>query len=937
MDGPVIPQKISSTSLGKLLLLAGMLGFAEPGMAQTARAPGSEARPPMASPDFAQTAQTEGSGSAASSRLTLGNTPLSREPEILLLALRLRDLTLNDDMQALLDGQVLMLPLRDFAASLEFPIAVDAAAGRASGWFLSENRLFSLDLRRGLVILEGRESAFDVGLAKVFDNDIYLDIRLLAQWLPVDIRYNISELTAIVEPRERLPIDERLTREAYRQRVLLRPTDRSTLKKIELPYQAWSFPTVDVSTETTFRRSPSGMSGYGNYDLLAYGDLLWMNSEIYVSGDETSLRDARIKLQRKDPGGEALGPLQATEFGVGDISTPQIALVSNVQLGRGALVSNMPLDMPDEFDRITLDGSLPLGWEVELYRNGILLDFRTATADGRYVIPNVPLIYGVNVLRLVFYGPQGQRREEVRQVRVGTEQMSPGEVRYRFALAQHDERVFESLRNVARDARYGSERAMGNVMVGAADWLTLGMNFSTIPTLQGQQDYFGSTAILAIGNVLWRGDAVQQSETGGVAARLSAQTSVFGYSVLAEHNAFDQFRSENIGLNETAYLQSRSRLRTEGIFDLPYAVQIPLSLTLDDDRYEDGRRDLRLSNRLFFGFDRTSFSNTLNLVQTRRDGEVDRAVTGSFLVGGSLWDTRLRGQVNYEAAPDHGITAASLTFERPLNDRMQARFGVQHSFGDEPNTIYSAGVSHRFDSFYLGFRAEHDQQRNESLGLFTVSLSLGPDPVRGRPWISSTRSSDSGSFVGRMFLDKDSDGIYNPNAGDTPLPGTRLAVDGRPRGDRANEDGLVLLRGLPAYRETGIGIDRGSLGDPFLTASTTGVKVVPRPGTSAVHDFPVTTTGEIDGTVYRVVGDNALAVSGAIIQLLAEDGTVAREARSAYDGFYLFDFVPPGTYSIRIDPGQAKALAIRQQTDLRPEIKGDGAVVSNQNLIMIPE
>jgi len=936
LDGAAPSPHRRIAFLTKLLLLAGSIGFAQPGQAQTLSAPAPAAASSV-TPDLAQTAQSEGLGSNLLPRFAIGGAPSSREPEILLLALRLRDLTLNNDMQALLDGQVLMLPLRDFAASLEFPIAVDAAARRASGWFLSENRLFSLDLRRGLVIVEGRESAFDVGLAKIFDNDIYVDIRLLAQWLPVDIRYSISELTATVEPRERLPIDERLTREAYRQRVLLRPTDRTNLSKIELPYQAFSFPTLDVSAETALSRSPSGISGYGNYDLLANGDLLWMNSEIYLSGNEGSISNARVRLQRKDPAGEMLGPLQATEIGLGDISTPQIPLVSNVQLGRGALVSNMPLDMPDEFDRITLDGNLPLGWEVELYRNGILLDFRAATADGRYIIPNIPLLYGVNVLRLVFYGPQGQRREEIRQVRVGTDQMSPGEVRYRFAVAQHEERMFEGLRDGRRDARYGQERAMGNVMVGAADWLTLGMNFSTVPTLQGQRDYAGGTVIVATGDVLWRGDAVQESATGGVGGRLSAQTSVLGYWVLAEHNVFDRFRSENIGLNETTYLESRSRFRTEGILDLPYAVQIPLSFTLDDDQYEDGRRDLRLSNRLFYGFDRTSFSNTLNLVQSRRSGDTDRAVTGSFLIGGSMWDTRLRGQVNYETAPNQAITAASLTFERPLSDRMQARFGVQRSFGDDENTIYSTGVSHRFDSFYLGFRAEHDQQRNETLGLFTVSLSMGPDPARGRPWFSSTRAADSGSFVGRMFLDNDGDGLYDPKAGDKPLPGTRLAVDGRGRGDRANEDGLVMLRGLPAYRETAIGIDRASLGDPFLTAGTPGIKVVPRPGTSPIYDFPVTSTGEIDGTVYRVVGDTAPAIAGAIVQLVAEDGTVVREVRSAYDGFYLFDFVPPGNYAIRVDPGQAKALAIRQETVRSVAIKGDGTVISGQNLVLTPE
>jgi hypothetical protein len=102
----------------------------------------------------------------------------------------------------------------------------------------------------------------------------------------------------------------------------------------------------------------------------------------------------------------------------------------------------MDLETPEEFDRITLEGNLPLGWEVELYRNEVLLEFQSASADGRYRFEDVSLLFGVNVLRLIFYGPQGQQREEVRQVRVDTDQISAGEFRYRIAANQHDTRLY---------------------------------------------------------------------------------------------------------------------------------------------------------------------------------------------------------------------------------------------------------------------------------------------------------------------------------------------------------------------------------------------------------------------------------------------------------------------------------------------------------------
>jgi len=77
-----------------------------------------------------------------------------REP--LILELRLGDLRLSDGFPALLSGSSLELPLGDLARALDFPISADAQAGIAGGWFLAENRLFSLSLGRREVTRAGR-------------------------------------------------------------------------------------------------------------------------------------------------------------------------------------------------------------------------------------------------------------------------------------------------------------------------------------------------------------------------------------------------------------------------------------------------------------------------------------------------------------------------------------------------------------------------------------------------------------------------------------------------------------------------------------------------------------------------------------------------------------------------------------------------------------
>lgn len=181
------------------------------------------------------------------------------DEDLLLLEMRLNDLILVDAMPAFLAGSSILLPLRDLTDILEFPIAVETFSGTANGWFLSPNRLFSLNVGRGELILEGQASLFDPRLLEVHEDDIYVDIRLLAQWFPLDLKFDLSNLIVNVASREPLPIEQKIARDDYRQRLLTRrPGDTTNYEKIETPYRLFGIQTADVDTATTFDRDSDG-------------------------------------------------------------------------------------------------------------------------------------------------------------------------------------------------------------------------------------------------------------------------------------------------------------------------------------------------------------------------------------------------------------------------------------------------------------------------------------------------------------------------------------------------------------------------------------------------------------------------------------------------------------------------------------------------------
>jgi hypothetical protein len=129
-----------------------------------------------------QTAATTASERPAATGLGL---PTADEPN-LLLELRLGDAVLSDSLNAWQTGGQLMLPLGELARLLSLAITVDSGRGSASGFLLSEDRSFGLNVAGRLISVAGRSESLEAHQVKVFGEDIYLASTLLSRWWPLD-------------------------------------------------------------------------------------------------------------------------------------------------------------------------------------------------------------------------------------------------------------------------------------------------------------------------------------------------------------------------------------------------------------------------------------------------------------------------------------------------------------------------------------------------------------------------------------------------------------------------------------------------------------------------------------------------------------------------------------------------------------------------------
>jgi hypothetical protein len=202
----------------------------------------------------------------------------------------------------------------------------------------------------------------------------------------------------------------------------------------------WQIPSVDVAASLAYVNNKGGAAELNaRYEVFASGELLGSSFDARLSSDEHGLPESlRVRAYRSDPTGNLLGPMHATHYALGDVSLLATGLVSQNSAGRGAVVTNRPVERPENFDRTNFRGDLPAGWDAELYRNGQLLAFATPNGAGRYEFLDVPLQYGTNRFEIVLYGPQGQVRREIKQLAVGMDSIPPRQTWYWAGIAEEN-------------------------------------------------------------------------------------------------------------------------------------------------------------------------------------------------------------------------------------------------------------------------------------------------------------------------------------------------------------------------------------------------------------------------------------------------------------------------------------------------------------------
>lgn len=861
-----------------------------------------------------------------------------------------------------------MLSLSQFLEDIEFPIEVNGFEGTANGWFINPDRNFKLNLKEGKLIIDNSEMPLSRKGIKWMDGEIYVSLKLLQTWFPLDAQYLPLEQTIFFSAKERLPVEERLKRESLLNRVTNKRIDPLADTTIEeVPYDLITVPLLDLNYNFNIDKNPEIEKREHNFNISASNDLFYMTSKLNITGtDNEGVQNVHFSLGRKSLHGGLLHKLNATEFEIGDIYSPTVPLIASGTDGYGAMVSNFPLNSGNSGDTTTIRGTSQPGWDIELYRTQTLIAITKVDNTGTFEFTDVSLLPGHNKFTLKKYGKFGTIEEEEREYFNTNDVIEPGQIFYKVAANRHDINVFEiDSPTDTFDPREKSVRFLSEFQIGLLKNLSFTTGLFALPLKDKENDnlkiranYANFGFIGTYDGIFGKLDMIRRLNDRGHAIEGFVQTVIKRFTLSFKHGEFrNGYRSE------ASNLQSDLMLRqTEFKIDATYSnalfpfvtnivddfivqhhtekekknltdnlgkilamvkahklLTVPfLSISVQGTKrvFETGRTSFDLATRVATAIKKFRISNsiTYDFDKDHKTGQSTILIDGNFLFN-YIYNEKIgfRGGLDYGVQPREILNNFNVAMNYKLPQDYNFSASVTQQLQDLKTSNLSLSISKAFKHILAGVTGTIDTEREMSLAL-SLSTGIGQNPSNKSLFVKPQTVTTSGIASVRIFYDENDNETYEEEE-DTPIPNALLQVNRRTLEDhQTDENGQNLISNLSLYTPSVISTEIRSLNDPYASLPNNAFGVSPRQGRPQIIDIPVYKSGEIDGTVYLKRGDQLGEASNVTLELVNKKGKVIKTARTLFDGFYLFDFVPFGTYTVRISEEQLKRLNLKTDT-----------------------
>lgn len=862
--------------------------------------------------------------------------------ELLLLSATLREArspnltkyAVDEPMTALKMGHDAFISLSDFSYISGFAIKVDPESGIATGWYMSEDQPFILDPAKHQVTLGERIETFPAEDVIAENEDIYIRSSLLGAWFNLTAEVAPNSQTVNMITNDPLPLQARINRQKRRDDPGYRKL-KPVYPRIDQDFKYFSTPRADIALVQQYekRGDNSEPYNYSQYSALISNQFMEHEMTTFASGMLASNRDAelidqvRVNFKKESENNDLLGPLHAKMYEFNDITPTYVPNTGSAGNERGVRISNQSTRFTSDTETI-VDGDAQPGWDVELYRNNGYLGGVSVDQAGRYSFENVPLFAGDNRFRIIFYGPQGEQREEERLITVLPNLVGDIKGYYNASISQKETITYRGTEFETQDT--GTMRFSGVYDRRVNDVLTLRGGLHSRETNGQRDNYFYSGAVAGLGEAILNADLVTTSD-GPFRATLT------GRQRFGDHNNTTAFDFRSADFNESYIDEATTSPQTESVytrFNGPFFKNIYDRVTYDagyrvahDDR---GRiatlADFALNSR----YKGLNFDNEISLETDTMDAAGrENVLLYRGGVRGNTQNYLWRGRYEYEISPLAEPTLFSLSATKNFDQKLSGFGEIGHRV-QEGLTTGTLGLSYYGDYARVSPQVTYDSDNNMQARV-NVNFSLAQDPYSKDIQMSGTPLGSKGGLSVIAFLDKEGDGTFNGD--DEPLQDVVIDAVQHNLHLVTDKDGYAFNSTMPTNRPTDIVMEENSAFEAHWVPGIDGVSALFRPTEVIRLEFPILRGGDMDGTAYVArAGEEPTAARSTDIHLITPDGVVAKSTLTPFDGFFVIEGIRPGVYFLTTDTSQSPVSAYRVPEKL--VITPEGAQIYGKNITL---
>jgi hypothetical protein len=842
-------------------------------------------------------------------------TGAQESPEFYLLDFHSDGYLLAESVPAYESGDTFLVNFALFLEAVEFPIEKQGQLW--SGWFFAEDRHFVWRMDLGVIQLADSHGERVEKHEWIEDFEgTFVAVESLERWFNLEL--NVDSRSQILNVNSSEPLPFQLWRERMLAKYRYRPGGRSDADVIVPDQYHWAtLPLVDLSTHVLTQSQGGGRNSSGTASLAMGMDLL-KHSFFYTGGLSRSKDGvANNSTSRLTIGRASATPDTPMFAGVhsyilGDIYQGIPNLVSNSNTGRGFSIDRYPAGRSGNLSLATIAGDAPPGWEVELYRNGSLLDFATVGVDGRYFFPNQDIPFGENVFVAKLYGPQGQTREDRQVFWGGGTDLARDDYDFSISHIDFDRYLLDGVpdnidalaASSVTDFRYA--RALTDDLQLGTAYTRTGLGTRERDGTFTDEDYLTLFGSAKLGPGVLLGEAVHQFDAGA-AWSLEYLTAFKGQKINIAHRAFSNYvspatihREDLDSLNEISVLGSLGS-------DKQYAY----TFRFRHRSRTDGPSDWRLFNQLNFRLGRLNVTNDLDHFITSGPSTTN----GRLRLASRIKGVSVRGQLDYRLTGEQPLRQIAVSTNWNMSARLNNNFTLSKQLANDRLLYFTNQLSIRIRDYDLTLNVSSDFEDRWSVGA-GFNIAFGYDGRRQEFITDNGGLASTGRATMNLFIDDDNDGIRDPDE----LPVTWASY--RDQETLKTSPGVLPLMAVPSARPVLFDMQHMTLDDAFLVPRARSYELQTHAGSDVSIDVAVVMTGDIEGHIFAGSADDK-AVRGVVVSLHDAEGREVASTRSEFDGFYSFTGVPGGDYEVRVSVNGGQSELV-QPLSLDPQ---DGYVL----------